>query len=173
MTLSSGVRFFCALAVVGSLNGCATTPEQPPQIQRISAEELERIMPKPTPNLSLDEVVLLSKNKVSADEIIQKIKDSQSQYALTPSQLLELSNKGVDQKVLDYIYTAHEQAVRDSFVEELNKREQNKLQEQQKLKREYQLRQPYYDPWWGYSRSPYWGYPYPYYGPRFRYQFGF
>lgn len=173
MTLSSGVRFFCALAVVGSLNGCATTPEQPPQIQRISAEELERIMPKPTPNLSLDEVVLLSKNKVSADEIIQKIKDSQSQYALTPSQLLELSNKGVDQKVLDYIYTAHEQAVRDSFVEELNKREQNKLQEQQKLKREYQLRQLNYDPWWGYSRSPYWGYPYPYYGPRFRYQFGF
>jgi hypothetical protein len=173
MTLPNGMRFFWALAFVSVLNGCATTPEQPPQIQRISAEELDRIMPKPIPNLSLDEVILLSKNKVSAEEIIQKIKDSQSQYALSPSQLLDLSNKGVDQKVLDYIYTAHEQAVRDSFAEELNKREQNKLKEQQKLKREFQLRQPYYDPWWGYSRSPYWGYPHPYYGPGMFYRFGF
>lgn len=172
MTLKVRVGF-CALALVALLNGCATTPDQPPHIQRISEEELERIIPKPLPNLSLDEVVLLSKNKVSADEIIQKIKETNSQYALTPSQLLELNNKGVDQKVLDYIYLAHEQAVRDSFAEEINKREQNKLQEQQKLKREYQLRQPYYDPWWGYSRSPYWGYPRPYYGPGMFYRFGF
>lgn len=173
MTLPNGMRFFCALAFVGLLNGCAMTLEQPPQIQRISAEELERILPKPVPNISLDEIVLLSKNKVPADEIIKKIKDSLSQYALTPSQLLDLSNKGVDQKVLDYMYTAHEQAVRDNFAEELNKREQNKLLEQQKLKRQYQLRQPYYDPWWGYSRSPYWGYPSPYYGPGMFYRFGF
>lgn len=173
MTLPNGMRFFCALAFVGLLKGCAMTPEQPPQIQRISAEELERILPKPVPNISLDEIVLLSKNKVPADEIIKKIKDSLSQYALTPSQLLDLSNKGVDQKVLDYMYTAHEQAVRDNFAEELNKREQNKLLEQQKLKRQYQLRQPYYDPWWGYSRSPYWGYPSPYYGPGMFYRFGF
>ncbi|MFM1911754.1 MAG: hypothetical protein RJB18_1145 [Pseudomonadota bacterium] len=165
MTLSNGMSLVGALVFVGLLNGCATTPEQPPQIQRISAEELELIMPKPTPNLSLDEVVLLSKNKVPADEIIQKIKESQSQYALTPSQVLEMSKKGVDAKVLDYMQASHEQAIRDGFAEELNKREQTKLQEQQKLKREYQLRQPYYD--------PYWGYPYPYYGPRFRYQFGF
>ena len=72
---------------------------------------------------------------------------------------------GQDPELLDFIQANHEQAIRDGFAEELNKREQTKLQEQQKLKREYQLRQPYYD--------PYWGYPYPYYGPRFRYQFGF
>lgn len=173
MILSNQVRFFCALVFLSLLSGCALTPEQPPQIQRISAEELERIMPKPVPNLSLDELILLSKNKVPADEIIKKIKDSQSQYALSPSQFLELSNSGVDQKVLDYIYTAHEQAVRDSFAEELTKREKIKLQEQQKLRRDYQLRQPYYDPWWGYSRSPYWGYPHPYYGPGMFYRFGF
>ena len=99
------------------------------------------------------------------------MKDSQSQYALLPSQLLELSNKGVDQKVLDYIYSAHEQAVRDSFAEEINKREQSKAKEQEKLKREYQLRQPYYDPYWGYPRSPYWGYPRPFYGPGMYYRF--
>ena len=166
-------RYAVQLAIVLAVAGCVSTPPQAPQIQRISPEELDRIMPKPVPNLSLDEIVKLSQAKVSASEIIQKIKDSQSQYELSPSQLLELSNKGVDQKVLDYIYSAHEQAVRDSFAEELNKREKIKLEEQQKLKREYQLRQPYYDPWWGYSRSPYWGYPRPFYGPGMYYRFGF
>ncbi len=165
----NGVRFLgkhlAWLAALVLVAGCASAPEQVPQIQRISPEELERIMPKSVPNLSLDDIIQLSQAKVLAEEIIRKIKESQSQYALTPSQVLEMSKKGVDAKVLDYIQASHEQAIRDGFAEELNKREQTKLQEQQKLKREYQLRQPYYD--------PYWGYPYPYYGPRFRYQFGF
>lgn len=168
--LGKHVAWLAALALVA---GCASVPEQPPQIQRISPEELERIMPKPVPNLTLDEIVKLSESKVPADEIIQKIKDSQSQYNLNPAQILELSQKGVETKVLEHIQAVHEQAVRDSFAEELQKREKEKLLEQQKLKREYQLRQPYYDPWWGYSRSPYWGYPYPYYGPRMFYRFGF
>jgi hypothetical protein len=165
----SSVRFLVKhaawLAALVLVAGCASITEQVPQIQRISPEELERIMPKQVPNLSLDEIVQLSQAKVPAEQIIQKIKESQSQYALTPSQVLEMGKKGVDAKVLDFIQANHEQAIRDGFAEELNKREQTKLQEQQKLKREYQLRQPYYD--------PYWGYPYPYYGPRFRYQFGF
>ena len=160
--LGKHVAWLAALMLVA---GCASLPEQPSQIQRISSEELESIMPKQLLNLSLDEIVQLSQARLSAEQIIQKIKDSQSQYTLTASQLLELGKKGVDVKVLDYIQASHEQAIRDGFAEELNKREQTKLQEQQKLKREYQLRQPYYD--------PYWGYPYPYYGPRFRYQFGF
>ncbi len=164
-------QYMAWLAVGLLIAGCASTPIEPPKIERISAEELDRIMPQAIPNLSLDDIVKLSQEKLSADQIIQKIKDSQSQYALLPSQLLELSNKGVDQKVLDYIYSAHEQAVRDSFAEEINKREQSKAKEQEKLKREYHLRQPYYDPYWGYPRSPYWGYPRPFYGPGMYYRF--
>lgn len=160
--LGKHVAWLAALLLVA---GCASVPEQPPQIQRISPEELERLMPKPAPNLSLDEIVQLSQAKISAEQIIQKIKDSQSQYALTPSQILEMSQKGVDARVLDFIQASHEQAIRDNFAEEINKREKAKLLEQEKLRREYQFRRPYYD--------PYWGYPYPYYGPRFRYQFGF
>ena len=168
----NGVRFLgkhaAWLAALVLVAGCASTPEQPPQIQRISPEELERIMPKPVPNLSLDEIVKLSQAKVPAEQIIQKIKDSQSQYQLTPSQLITLHNQGVEIKVLDYISSAHEQAIRDGFAEEINRREQAKLKEQEKLKRDYQFRQPYYDPYWSYP------YPYPYlYGPRFQYRFGF
>jgi len=159
------------LAMILVVAGCASAPPHAPQIQRISPEELERIMPKPVPNLTLDEVVQLSQAKVSADEIIQKIKDSQSQYNLTPAQILELSHKGVDTKVLEHIQAVHEQAVRDSFAEEIQKREKEKLLEQEKLKRDYQMRYPYYDPFWGYPR---WGYPRPYYyGPGMYYRFGF
>lgn len=165
MCVHNKLKHLTWLVAILLATGCASVPEQAPQIQRISPEELERIMPKPVPNLSLDEIVQLSKAKVSADDIIQKIKDSASQYALTPSQLLDLSQQGVDSKVLDYIQAAHEQAIRDSFADEINKREKAKLVEQEKLKREYRLNQPYYDPFWGYPR--------PYYGPGLFYRFNY
>ena len=164
-------QYALQLAIVLAIAGCASTPPQAPQIQRISPEELERIMPKPLPNLNLEEIVKLSQARVSADEIIQKIKDSQSQYNLSPAQILELSQKGVDTKVLEHIQAVHEQAIRDGFAEELQKRERAKLLEQEKLKREYQMRYQFYDPFWGYPR---WGYPRPfYYGPGMYYRFGF
>jgi hypothetical protein len=152
--------------LLGLLSACATTPEQAPQIQRISPEELERIMPKPIPNLSLDEIVKFSKDGVAPEQIIEKIKASNSRYELTPSQSVELNKQGVNAKVLDYIYSSREQALRDGFAEEINKREKARKEEQEKLQREYELRSVpyYYDPFWG----PYWAYP-PYYGPNFRY----
>src|SRR5665647_596722 len=96
------------------LSGCATTKtqQQEPQVERISPEELERIMPKPAPNLTLDEITQLSKQGMTAEQIIEKIKDSNSRYDLTPSQAVELSKQGVDAKVLDYIYASREQALR-------------------------------------------------------------
>lgn len=154
------------------LAGCATTPTQQPPVARISPEELERIMPKPVPNLSLDEIVSLSKANVPADQIIEKIKASNSHYDLTPSQAVDLSKRGVDGKVLDYIYQAREQAVREGFADEINKREKEKVLEQEKLKRELRLRsQPYYyDPFYG--PSPYWYRRPPFYGPSMYYRFG-
>lgn len=157
------------MLLLALLAGCATTPRQEPQIQRISPEELARIMPKPVPNLTLEQIVRLSKN-TPPELLIEKIKASNSRYDLTPSQVVELSKKGVDAKVLDYMHASREQALRDSFADEINKREKARLEEQEQLKREYQLRyQQYYDPFWGYGGSPYWGYG-PYYGPGFRYR---
>ncbi len=150
--------------ILAILAGCATTPRQEPLVERISPEELERIMPKPVPNLALDEIIKLSKQGIPAEQIIDKIKASNSRYELTPSQSVELSKQGVDTKVLDYIYASREQALREGFADEINKREKEKKLEQDRLKRE--LRSRYYDPFWGYGYSPYWGYR-PYYGPGF------
>lgn len=152
-------------AAFGSLilAGCATTTQQQePQIQRISAEEMDKLMPQPAPFITYDELVRLSKAGTSADEIIAKIKESNSRYELTPSKALELSKQGVDAKVLDYIYSSREQAVRDGFAEEINKREKEKVIEQEKLRREYQWRYRN-DMYWGPGWGPYWR---GYYGPR-------
>jgi len=156
----------CSLLILAS--GCATTQPQAPQIQRISPEELEQIMPKPVPNLSLNELVVLSNSGISPDEIIEKIKASGSRYDLAPSQALQLSKEGVDSKVLDYIHASREQALRDGVAEEINKREQQKQQELERVKRDYQLRSypnPYYYPYSGYGYYP-WRHPryHPYYG---------
>ena len=146
------------------LSACASNPSGAPQIQRISAEELERIMPEPVAILTLDDIVRLTKNGTSPDQIIAEIKASKSYYDLAPSQAIELSRQGVDAKVLDHIYAARELARRDEVADEINRREKAHMDDQERLRREYQWRyQPYYDPFWGYSYSPYWP-PYPYYG---------
>lgn len=153
------------------LAGCASAPKEEPQIKRISAEELEHIMPKPVPNLTMEELVKLSKAGMPAEQIIGKIRESNSRYELTPSQLLDLNRQGVDAKVLDYIHSSREQALRDSFADEINKREQLKKEELDKLERQCRLRSSMYCDPWGYGYSPYYYGPYHpfYYGPGFRY----
>lgn len=156
------------------LSGCATN--QPgttsPQIDRISAEELARIIPKPVAKLTLDDIVRLTKEGSSADQIIEKIKASDSMYDLTPSQSVALSNQGVDAKVLDYIHTSRELALMNNLADEINRREKQKRAELAKLKKELWQQQRFYDPYcrFGYyGLTPYW---YGAYGSRYGSHFG-
>jgi len=155
-------------------SGCATTGDSAnaPAIDRVSAEELEKIMPQAHPVLSLDEIVVLSKQGVAPEQIIQKIKDSDSAYDLTPSQSVELSKRGVDGKVLDYIHTSRELALRNKLAEEINKREQAKRAEVDKLKQQMLNNQRYYDPFCRYPRFGMTPFAFGAYGSRYRPGFG-
>jgi len=175
LTVLSKMRFnmrALTLAIAAAslfLTACASTQQQEPQVKRISPEELERIMPKPVPNLTLDEIVALSKKGTPPEQIIEKINASNSRYDLTPSEVVRLTQQGVDPKVLDYMHQSHESALRENMADEINKREKQRQQDLKKLEQEYRLRSmPYYDPWWGYwGPGPYWRY-----GPRFHYYYG-
>ncbi len=138
------------------------------KIDRISEEELARIMPKPIATLSLDDLVRLTKSGVTADALIEKIRVSNSSYDLTPSQVVDLNKQGVDNKVLDYIHTSRELALRNNVAEEINQREKAKLAELEKLKQQQwqERQQRMYDPFCGYG---YYGRPYGYgaFGSRF------
>jgi uncharacterized lipoprotein YajG len=146
------------------LAGCASTGNKPSQVERITPEELAKLIPPPVATVSLDEIVADSKAGKSADEIIAKIKNSNSRYELSSTQVLDLNKQGVDAKVLDYIQQSNELAKQNAIAEEMNKREKEKVAAEKQLQRERAFNNNrYYDPFWG----PYYGgyYGRGFYGP--------
>jgi hypothetical protein len=158
-------RLIFILWLLATLVGCATnqTKTEPP-IDRISDAELSRIMLKPTATLSLDDIVKLSKDKVPAEGIIEKIKASNSYYELSPTQSLALHQQGVSNKVLDYIHESREQALRHNIADEINKREKAKQRAERQLEQERNFYPPY---GFGYH---YWNDPF-YWGPSYHYRY--
>lgn len=149
------------MGLLALLSGCAGNPSAsgaPPKIDRITPQELESLLPLPVSNLSLDEVVRMSKAGDSPDAIIARIRESHSGYALTPAQMIVLNRQGVDSRVLDYIQSSREEVVREGFADEINQRDRAHREELESLRRELMLRPYFYDPYWPY---PYWFYRYP------------
>lgn len=148
--------------LAASLFGCVTATAPPgagPPIERISPEELARIMPAPRPSLSLADIVRMSEEGASAGNVIAKIRETGSRFELSPSQAVDLHAQGVAKEVLDAIQSAHEQAVRDRIADEINQRESRHAEQ---IRREQEMRLNsyyYYDPWlrgypgygWGYG----------------------
>ena len=158
------IKLLMEALILVLLSGCATSPENkaPPQLERISAKDLDRIMTKPPPVLTLDQIARLSQEGSSPEDIIEKIKQTGSSYQLTPTQILDLHAQGVDKSVLNFIHAAREQVVRDGFADEINKRERRHKSEMDALKRQPDFPYAYYDPFWGpypYGHWPYRIYP--------------
>lgn len=166
------LRFLLLTVLVLAVAGCATSGQSlSPSIDRISEAELARIMPAPVATLSLDDLVKLSRDGATAEQIIAQIKTSNSYYDLTPSQSVLLNKQGVDSQVLDYIHVSHEQALRNNVADEINKREKIKRIELEQLKRQQQLN--YYDPFCRYGAYGMNPYGYGAYGSRFGWGAGF
>ena len=151
------------------LAGCASTGSQQSKLERITPEQLAKLLPPPVASVTLDEIVADSKAGKTTDEIITKIKTSNSRYELTTAQTLDLSKQGVDVKVLDYMHQSNELAKQNAIADEMNKREQDKRSAQKQLQRERALAQSYYyDYFDGSFYNPYYHYGYgSYYGSRF------
>lgn len=151
------------------LAGCASTGTQQSKLERIAPEELAKLLPQPVATVTLSEIVADSKAGKTTDEIIAKIKTSNSRYELTTAQTLDLSKQGVDVKVLDYMHQSNELAKQNAIADEMNKREQEKRSAQKQLQRERALAQSYYNDYFDSPfYNPYYHYGYgPYYGSRF------
>lgn len=155
------------------LSGCASTGTQQSKVERITPEELAKLIPAPVATVSLDEIVVDSKAGESADDIIAKIKNSNSRYELSSTQVLDLNKQGVDAKVLDYIQQSNELAKQNIIADEMNKREQEKMAAKKQLQRERALNNSrYYDPFWGSHFGGYYGRGYYGHGSRFGYRHG-
>ncbi len=170
--------FFLLIAVAFIVSGCASTgtgqTTKQGDVERITPEQLAKILPPPVATVTLAQVVTDSKAGKSADEIIAKIKTSNSRYELTTAQTLDLSKQGVETKVLDYIQQSNEQAKQNAIAEEMNKRAKQRAVAEKALKRERDLaRNRYYDPFFGSRFGGFYGNPYYGYGSRFGHRFGF
>lgn len=157
---------FCGCAATGSSQSV-----QAPKIDRISAEELARLVTPPPAKLTLEELVGMSKAGRNAEEIIAQIKATESLYDLTPSQSVELSQQGVPSKVLDYIHNSREAALQNQLADEINRREKLRQAELAKLKNQLSQQRRYYDP---FCRGYYGFMPYGYggYGRHFGSRYG-
>jgi len=157
------LRWILVSALALPLVGCATTPASPDAgggIARLSPEELARLTPKPNPKLPLAELVRMSKEGAAAKDLVARIKETGSRYALSAAEMIALHAQGVSAEVLDYIQSARERDLRDRMAEEINQRERRHAEE---LQREQAWRAEtfYCDRWWPAYPGYGWNYPYP------------
>ena len=156
------------------MTGCASTGNYVGQIERITPEELAKILPAPVATIQLSEIVSDSKQGKTPDTIIANLKASNSRFELTPSQILDLNRQGVDVKVLDYIQQSNESTKQIAIAEEINKREKEKQMAIKKLKRQRDLNLQYYNRYYDpFFDSYYGGFNRHYYGRGSRFGRGF
>ncbi len=139
MTLLIGINLI-------GISACTFAPQKPSanvsKIDRISEIELSKLVPHTPSTLTLDEIVKLS-SELDADQIIGKLQSSNTFYDLNPTQSIALSKQGVDSKVLDYLYTSYQLALRNNIADEVNRREKEKRAEIEKIKHQHLQLQRY------------------------------
>ena len=170
--------FFVLVVTTIFLSGCASTGTgqvgKQGEVERMTPEQLAKILPPPVATLTLAEIIAESKAGKTPDEMIAKIKASNSRYELTTAQTLDLSKDGVDTKVLDYMQQSNELAKQNAIADEMNKRAKERAIAEKALKRERDsARNRYYDPFFGSRFGGFYGNPYYGYGSRFGHRFGF
>ncbi len=166
-------RLFILSAVI--LSGCANLEEKPqtaPVIQRLSAEELAQIMPKPVSQISFEALIGLSKSGLTPMQVIEKLKESDTSYDLTPSQMVDLQKQGVAIAVLDYLHESRQKALQNNIADKVVEQQKVKDLEIQALKKQLQQQRQFQSLGDPFCRNGFPGF-YPYgIGPRFRNGFG-
>jgi hypothetical protein len=135
-----------ALAVL-AVAGCATPPgvgqrdaAGNPVLERLTPEQWAQIGPQAPVRLSVPTLVALSRQGVSPDEIIHRYYQTGTRLKLSDQQLGALRKEGVDQRVLDYIASAEQDAARiDAITAEADQAARERLAYGRAL----------YAGWWG------------------------
>jgi hypothetical protein len=160
--MRNAVIAFALLAI----SGCATSPgvgqrdaAGNPLLARLTPAEWAQIGPEAPVRLSVATLVALSQQGVSPDQLIRRYYQTGTRLKLTEAQLAALRKEGVDQRVLDYIASAEQDAARtDAITAQADQAAQARLAYDRAL----------YAAWWGgYPYTGYWGpgvYPYAGYG---------
>jgi outer membrane lipoprotein SlyB len=88
-------------AAAGGLIGYALDEQDRKIMEQRSPQTLKRI--DRGEQLTLDDIKNMTKNGLNDDTIINQIKATNSSFRLTTSQIIDLKNSGVSQRVIDYM----------------------------------------------------------------------
>lgn len=98
-----------ALFLAPLMGGCGTVTHN----TNSASPQGEASMPAlPTPRLSLDEIVALSRQGVDAQALIARIQVSGSHYRLTAAEVISIRERGVHVAVIDHMLTAERHSAR-------------------------------------------------------------
>ena len=139
------------------LSACASMGQSSQSsIKRISPEALQALIPEAVASYTLEEIVQDTKQAKSPEDIIEKIKASDSRYELSVKEILALNQQGVDVSVLNYIQENNELAKQNYIADEINKANNEKEQALNRLNQErlWQMSR-FYDPFWGPFGGPF------------------
>ncbi len=160
------------------VTGCATAP-QGARVERLTPEQLAALKPVPNPTVSLEEIVTLSRTGTPPATIIERLASTGTWHALSPQQIIELNQQGVDRSVIDHLAAAEERARQATLITQLADRDAKAAQELARERARRQALQQRHQNWnWGIGYGfggPYtqfgWrsgGWPGYYYDPFFR-----
>lgn len=158
---------FILLSILG-LVGCASVQEKPQAqvIDRLSVSELASMMPKPVSQLNYESLLALAKSDLTPGQMIEKLKETDTSFDLTPQQVLSLHKAGIDVSVLEYLHTSRQKATQNNIANTVAEHDKTKNDEIATLKKQLQrerMNNSFVDPFCRF------GYPYPYgWGPRLR-----
>jgi hypothetical protein len=155
---------------VAATVGCATQPgvgqrdaAGNPVLERLTPAEWSQIGPQAPVRLSVPTLIALSRQGVPSDEIIRRYYQTDTRLKLNDAQLAALRKDGVDQRVLDYIASAEQDAARiDAITAQADQAAQARLAYDRALYAGWWGGYGYWGPW-GPGFFPYAGYGW---GPR-------
>lgn len=101
-----------------SLVGCASVQEKPQAqvIDRLTEEQLASMMPKPVSQLNYESLLALAKSGSTPAQMIEKLKETDTSFDLTPQQVLSLHKSGIDVSVLEYLHTSRQKATQNNIA---------------------------------------------------------
>ena len=147
------MRNIVLVLAVAAIAGCASQPgvgqrdaAGNPVLERLTPAEWSQIGPQAPVRLSVPTIVAMSQQGVPPDEIIRRYYQTGTRLKLSGAQLAGLRKDGVDQRVLDYIASAEQDAARiDAITAQADQAAQARLAYDRAL----------YAGWWG--GYGYWG----------------
>lgn len=151
------LKAVCTVAAM-LLTACATTPAAPsPKLERLSSGDAAA-----PPTLVLEDIAGMPGDGASEDDILARLKSRPSDIRLSASAILQLAQRGVSPKVIDYLLERERRKLFDDAATELSRRDslcQERIE--QEIGRCRALAAPHWHPgdpacWPPRAGAPYW-----------------